>query len=287
MTGDRVLKISKNQQGSILPKQRKVDSLMHHNYHNHNNHQRHNSVPTSPVESERHPHQKTSSAGTSPTPSIAVSSAPIPSSSYVVRTSRSEDHLQFNKDSSMSAVSIDIDDDVTSSLNTLLDTRPDSEAEDQRVVWTYNAPATDSSTPTSGTATSPHRSLSPQSPTSVSSSVMSSDSGERKPINTNLAPTDLSQSEAISNISSPDFQDEDVEILNARDLVMEVSDPSDSDSTLLLSETTAKVRRTSTSHNGHHMNNSIHTSSKNDQNTHGDHRIVIQVMLNQILLAYR
>ncbi|XP_046667484.1 PH and SEC7 domain-containing protein isoform X3 [Homalodisca vitripennis] len=281
MTGDRVLKLSKTQQGSILPKQRKVDSLRHHNYHNHNNHQRHNSVPTSPIESERHSHQKTSSAGTSPTPSLAVTSAPIPSSSYVVRTSRSEDHLQFNKDSSMSAVSIDIDDDVTSSLNTLLDTRPDSEAEDQRVVWTYNAPMTDSSTPTSGTTTSenpsPHRSLSPQSPTSVSSSVMSSDSGDRKPPNTNLAPTDLSQSEAISNISSPDFQEEDVEILNARDLVMEVSDPSDSDSTLLLSETTAKVRRTSATHNGHHMNNSVQPSNKNDQSMQGDHRIVIQV----------
>lgn len=37
--------------------------------------------------------------------------------------------LQFQKESSMSAVAIDIDDDdVTSSLNTLLDTRPDSRA---------------------------------------------------------------------------------------------------------------------------------------------------------------
>lgn len=177
--------------------------------------------------------------------------------------SRSEDHLQFNKDSSMSAVSIDIDDDVTSSLNTLLDTRPDSEAEDQRMVWSYNAQASESSTP-SGTTTSPH---SPQSPTSVSSSVMSSDSGERnKPALTNLAPTDLSQSEAISNISSPDFQEEDVEILNVRDLVMEVSDPSDSDSTLLLSETTTKVRRV----NGH--------AAANKNDAQGEHRIVIQVI---------
>lgn len=82
-------------------------------------------MPTSPIEAERHSH-KPSSAGTSPTPSIVLP-APVPSSSFVVRTSKSEDHLQFNKDSSMSAVSIDIDDDVTSSLNTLLDTRPDSE----------------------------------------------------------------------------------------------------------------------------------------------------------------
>lgn len=285
MTGDRLLKLSRNQQSSILPKhQRKIDSLRHHNLHNHNNHQRHNSVPTSPIESERHHHQKTSSAGTSPTPSIAVSTAPVPSSSYVVRTSRSEDHLQFHKDSSMSAVSIDIDDDVTSSLNTLLDTRPDSETEDQRIVWTYNAPLTnDSSSATSGTTTSsenvsPHRSLSPASPTSVSSSVMSSDS-ERKPLNSHLAPTDLSQSEAISNISSPDYQEEDSEILNTRDLVMEVSDPSDSDSTLLLSETTAKVRRTNgTTHNGHTLPNSIQANKAAEAaNPQTDHRIVIQV----------
>lgn len=58
-----------------------VDRLIHHNYYNHNNHQRHNSVPTSPIESERH------SNSTSPTPSVA----PVPSSSYVVRTSRSAD----------------------------------------------------------------------------------------------------------------------------------------------------------------------------------------------------
>lgn len=158
-----------------------------------------------------------------------------------------------------------------------------NQVEDQRVVWTYNAPMTDSSTPTSGTATSenvsPHRSLSPQSPTSVSSSVMSSDSGDRKPPNPSLQPTDLSQSEAISNISSPDFQDDNGEILNARDLVMEVSDPSDSDSTLLLSETTSKVRRTS-----NHMNNSVQSNSKNDQNLQGDHRIVIQVKNILILL---
>lgn len=148
----------------------------------------------------------------------------------------------------MSAVSIDIDDDVTSSLNTLLDTRPDSEGDDQRVMWSSSTP--------SGTTTSPH---SPQSPTSVSSSVMSSDSGDRnKPA--------LSQSEAISNISSPDYQEEDAEILNVRDLVMEVSDPSDSDSTLLLSETTSKVCRV----NGHHL-------GANKSEAQGDHRIVIQV----------
>lgn len=65
MTGDRLLKLSRTQQGSLLPKQKKVDSLRHNNniHNNHNNHQKHNSVPTSPIESERHHHAKTSSAG--------------------------------------------------------------------------------------------------------------------------------------------------------------------------------------------------------------------------------
>ncbi|XP_014277707.1 PH and SEC7 domain-containing protein isoform X1 [Halyomorpha halys] len=262
MTGDRVLKICRTQQGSVLPKQqRKVDSLRNnmHNYNNrhHHSHEKHNSVPTSPIETEREARGKTNSAGTSPTPA---------SSSYVVRTSKSEDHLQFNKDS-VSTVSIDIDDDVTSSLNTLLDTRQESEGEDQRIVWTYNAPLSDSSssqTTSSSDNASPRRSGSPASPTSVSSSVMSSNSSDsdkaRLAPTTTAAPTggDLSQSEAVSNISSPDFQEEDSEII-ARDLVMEVSDPSDSDSTLLVSETN-KSRR----------NNGI--SAKD-----GDHRIVIQV----------
>ncbi|XP_046740629.1 PH and SEC7 domain-containing protein isoform X6 [Diprion similis] len=47
---------------------------------------------------------------------------------------------------------------------------------------------------------------------------------------------DLSQSEAISNMSSPDYNDEEtMDILSARDIMM-VSDPSDSDSTILASE---------------------------------------------------
>lgn len=90
------------------------------------------------------------------------------------------------------------------------------------------------------------RSCSPVSPTSVSSSVISSQSGSRRqPYQlTNGPHTDSGQynqangefsvSEAISNISSPDYHDDDS--MGIRDCVMEISDHSDSDSTLLVSE---------------------------------------------------
>ncbi|XP_067010954.2 PH and SEC7 domain-containing protein isoform X2 [Anabrus simplex] len=342
MTGELILNLSRTQQSSgLLPKhQKKVDSLRyHHHYHHHH----HNSVPTSPNEMEmghrnhHHHHFKsasappaeTTSAGTSPVglskrdngictqPSCAVATSssvdskgaasfPYHVGGGFVRTSRSEDHLQFQKDSSMSAVDIDIDEDVTSSLNTLLDTRQDSGGSSnnvgheetpgtgthERIVWTYNAPVASSpsnsgsdnsccilssaasrsaSSGTSSEGVSPQRSLSPASPTSVSSSVMSSNSSSRKlPIVALSGPAgdtpycqqqqqqqpngDLSQSEAVSNISSPDFQEEEtLDILSSRDL-MEVSDPSDSDSTLLVSDRTA--------------------ANKHQQD---EHRIVIQV----------
>lgn len=43
------------------------------------------------------------------------------------RTSRSEDHLQAQRDGFGAVIPIDIDEDVNSSLNTLLDTRHDSD----------------------------------------------------------------------------------------------------------------------------------------------------------------
>lgn len=46
---------------------------------------------------------------------------------------------------------------------------------------------------------------------------------------------DQSVSEAVSNISSPDYQDDD-NLLSSKDLNMVLSDPSDSDSTILVSE---------------------------------------------------
>lgn len=123
-----------------------------------------------------------------------------------MRTSRSEDQLQMQKDASYSAVDIEIDDDITSSLNTLLDTtgREDgaNSTTSDRIVWTYNAPVTvaaaaasssssfeqqqqqqhricthtlsnGSSSSSTASSSSPLRSGSPASPTSVSSSVSS------------------------------------------------------------------------------------------------------------------
>lgn len=69
---------------------------------------------------------------------------------------------------------------------------------------------------------------------------------------------ELSISEAISNMSSPDYHDEEtLDILNSQNM-MEISDHSDSDSTILVSEPQQKRVRNSSSDNG-------------------DHRIVIQV----------
>ncbi|XP_070491117.1 PH and SEC7 domain-containing protein isoform X2 [Chironomus tepperi] len=185
------------------------------------------------------------------------------------RTSRSEDHLQHSQREGTlgNAIPIDIDEDINSSLNTLLDTRHDSEDSqnsnrDLRVVWTYNAPIAQNSTnihgsnntqgitsPTSHSSsisTSPQHTDSPASPTSVSSSVMSSSGSKGNGLG-NLCGQNImflsggdqshSVSEAISNISSPDYQDEH-DLLSTRDLsaAMAISDPSDSDSTLIVDQ---------------------------------------------------
>ncbi|XP_058820112.1 PH and SEC7 domain-containing protein isoform X2 [Topomyia yanbarensis] len=240
------------------------------------------------------------------------------------RTSRSEDHLQqTQRDGGIGAVvPIDIDEDVNSSLNTLLDTRHDSEevqgSDHDRIVWTYNAPVSQNNgagggggghmggagiitspiSHSSSMSSSPQRSASdsPASPTSVSSSVMSSSGGSKgandhthngysnsgfeggrggSGTHSNLqslscqnggpgvgggggggTAMDQSVSEAVSNISSPDYQDEH-DLLSTRDLAaMAISDPSDSDSTILVSETTHRVH---------------------DRDRDRDHKIVIQV----------
>lgn len=91
-------------------------------------------------------------------------------------------------------------------------------------------------------------------------------------------------SEAVSNISSPDYQDQGVDMFNGREC-MEVSDPSDSDSTILVSEPCNKRVKTSQGGNLPYMTSSNPGSESNsrsfenqqnsDQNL--DHRIVIQV----------
>lgn len=105
-------------------------------------------------------------------------------------------------------------------------------------------------------SSSPQHSNSPASPTSVSSSVMSSSGGavggellaQHNSIQTNntgflhcpLSAGDHSVSEAVSNISSPDYQDDD-NLLSSRDLVnIALSDPSDSDSTIMVSDAVQK-----------------------------------------------
>lgn len=82
----------------------------------------------------------------------------------------------------------------------------------------------------------------------------------------------MSLSEAISNISSPDYQDQDDMFETGRECPrMELSDPSDSDSTILVSEPCHKrAKSNSTYSNGH----------GSDVTLNGDrdeYRIVIQV----------
>ena len=134
-------------------------------------------------------------------------------------------------------------------------------------MWTYNAPVAQ----TSGAITSPisHSSSissspqrtgtdnSPASPTSVSSSVMSSNGSKAQDLSTYgngmgnmhslICPVngEHSVSEAVSNLSSPDYQDEH-DLLSSRDMAsIALSDPSDSDSTILVSETTHRIHERS------------------------------------------
>lgn len=83
---------------------------------------------------------------------------------------------------------------------------------------------------------------------------------------------DMSLSEAVSNISSPDYQDQDDMFDTGRECPrMELSDPSDSDSTILVSEPCHKRAKS----------NSTYSDHGSDVTLNGDHskdyRIVIQV----------
>ncbi|XP_044756583.1 PH and SEC7 domain-containing protein isoform X1 [Coccinella septempunctata] len=281
MTGEKILNISKIPQSTSLAKHRRMANARYHNNHSSQmTHSMNNSVPNSPNESDLG--QKAYGAASLTTsPECATrrlgdtTSNTNNSSGNYVRNSRSEDQLQGqNYDIDERSSNAEGNEDMTSSLNTLLDTASDNtnvSDDSDRIVWTYNAPISEnakhshqlsngsnsSHSNSSPTSLSPPHSESPASPTSVSSSVMSSHSGSRKlPYSLNNLPlhsvNDASMSEAISNISSPDYHDDDS--MGIRDCIMEISDPSDSDSTLLVSEPYQRRR-----------------------GSDNDHRIVIQV----------
>ncbi|XP_026322495.1 PH and SEC7 domain-containing protein 1 [Hyposmocoma kahamanoa] len=264
--------------------------------------QRHNSSPDTGLvgDSNNKLSQPASPAGGTTGPQHELTSR----TAHTVRTSRSEDHLQ--KESSLSAVAVDMEEDVTSSLNTLLDARPDSatprtrsnsRSEKDRIVWTYNAPVSCASaserTQYNGSGHTSNstsisdgisqrmvrRSSSPASPTSVSSSVMSSRATPpHRPPPHHPPPLrtlngDMSLSEAVSNISSPDYQDQDDMFETGRECPrMELSDPSDSDSTILVSEPCHKRAKSNSSYSNEHGSD---VTLNGDHNN--DYRIVIQV----------
>lgn len=240
-----------------MPKRdRKVDCLVKNGGPNKFQKVNSNSVPSSPVENDRPNITTPNSGNTSP-----VSPPPTSISNYK-RGSRSEDPLRSNSEYPMSSTtSIDTEDeDITSSCNTLLNTNiKPLEMEDKRVLWTYNAGHV--SDGISDSCNSLQKVISPTSPTSITSSLMSSPSDRRRPAKGshrgNSHPTS-----SHSNISSPDFQDtaDSDFLINSREL--EVTDPSDSDSTILASE--PKIRKRS-------------AEGQYSYDTHTDHRIVIQV----------
>lgn len=80
------------------------------------------SVPTSPESAQMDLHRRSNSSSQQNGVQVRKNDA------AGFRTSRSEDHLQNSQREGMGAIiPIDIDEDVNSSLNTLLDTRHDSE----------------------------------------------------------------------------------------------------------------------------------------------------------------
>ncbi|XP_045494578.1 PH and SEC7 domain-containing protein isoform X4 [Colias croceus] len=301
MTGDLILNLSRVEHP-------------HHNHHapTHRTHyHRYNSTPASPAEnrvqaraelSQRHnsspdtgltgEHASKLFNSQPASPAGGANSAGEMSSrtqQQIVRTSRSEDHLQFQKESSLSAVAVDMEEDVTSSLNTLLDARPDSATpgprsesdERDRIVWTYNAPVSQCNGSATSNSTSisdgmSQRSSSPASPTSASWSAVSP---RATPPHRHLAPHhhrtlngDMSLSEAVSNISSPDFQDQDDMFETGRECPrMELSDPSDSDSTILVSEPCHKRAKSNSTFSDHSSDVTLNGGEQKD------YRIVIQV----------
>lgn len=83
----------------------------------------------------------------------------------------------------------------------------------------------------------------------------------------------MSLSEAVSNISSPDYQDQDDMFETGRECPrMELSDPSDSDSTILVSEPCHKRAKSNSTYSNEHGSDRTLNGDHNN-----DYRIVIQV----------
>ncbi|XP_021206998.2 PH and SEC7 domain-containing protein isoform X3 [Bombyx mori] len=296
MTGDLILNLSRVEHP-------------HHNHHapTHRTHyHRYNSTPASPSENRlcgrvEMPQRHNSSPDTGLTANehatkMFISQPASPAGAGggehsarhhpAVRTSRSEDHLQ--KEWSLSAVGVELEEDVTSSLNTLLDARPDSatpqprsdsDVERDRIVWTYNAPVSSAmersqQTPSNSTSISDtisQRSSSPASPSS-SSALSPHRAAAHALLPHHKLNGDMSLSEAVSNISSPDYQDQDDMFETGRECPrMELSDPSDSDSTILVSEPCHKRAKSNSSYSNEHGSDVTLNGDNND------HRIVIQV----------
>ncbi|KAK8402189.1 hypothetical protein O3P69_001349 [Scylla paramamosain] len=188
MTGDLILNLSRtSHDASWLPQQKTVDDLRKSGS---------SSVPTSPNEANvcggrlvkrdlGSPQSLCSPVSVDNHASGGVKFTYPPAGSSV-RISKSEDQLQYQKDGNMCAVNIELEDDVTSSLNTLLDTCDDPRSSplppphEDRIIWTFNAPHTTSpdSVRSSHDSDSPLiRSPSPVSPQSPTSSMQYSCSG--------------------------------------------------------------------------------------------------------------
>ncbi|KAG0710782.1 PH and SEC7 domain-containing protein 3 [Chionoecetes opilio] len=189
MTGDLILNLSRtSHDASWLPTQKTVDDLRKSGS---------SSVPTSPNEINvcggrlvkrdlGSPQSLCSPVSVDNPASSGAVKFTYPPAGSSVRISKSEDQLQYQKDSNMCAVNIELEDDVTSSLNTLLDTCDDPRSSplppplEDRIIWTFNAPRTTSpdSVRSSHDSDSPLiRSPSPLSPQSPTSSMQYSCSG--------------------------------------------------------------------------------------------------------------
>lgn len=126
--------------------------------------------------------------------------------SFGVRTSRSDDHLGKAR-GTVAAVSIDIDDDeMASSLNTLLDTK-----DDPRVLWTYNAAggSSEDNTATTGSASSSSGRREDLSELECCTSEMASAFGSEEADRVHASELDLSSPSQLSPENEDGFSREE------------------------------------------------------------------------------